>query len=237
MATAARTATASAAAGAGAGADVTVADDPALAARHRPKAGILRTAMAAVGGLLLLGVVAALVAASLEDGDSPSAGPGGAGAVTPATSRPADTVTPTTAVPAPPTTTTAAAVAADPAGPPPEGAQPGPLDDLIARLAADPQAAGERGDDLLEELEEVRDADPEVRTREAVEAVSRARRWTRQGDLEPGVTEQVDAVLVAAIGRDLLDGLDRPDRADGGGDGDGGDGDGEEGDGEEGDDD
>lgn len=204
--------------GVSSGSGATVAEDRSVSAPDRPTRGIVRTAMIVVGGLLLVGVVAALVAASLGGGDSPSAAPGDAGAVTPAASPAADPATSATGGAA---TSPPAAVPPEPADVPAADAQPGTVDDLIALLAADPQAAGERGDDLLEELEDVRDADPEVRAREAVEAVSRARRWTRQGDLQPGVTAQVDAVLIAAIGQDVLEDVDRRGRGDEGGEDDG----------------
>ncbi|MGF1662550.1 MAG: hypothetical protein ACFCVG_08765, partial [Kineosporiaceae bacterium] len=136
--------------------------------RRRPR-GVLP----AVAVLLALAVAAILVGAAL---DGRGQGPGRAGD----TARPA-----VTASASPPAT---------PAPSPPETADPG-LDDLIARLEADPDRYGERGEELLDRLVEVREADAEDVPRLATDTTLRAARWARRDELDPAVAAETARVL------------------------------------------
>lgn len=184
--------------------------------------GVVRTATLVVGGLLVAVVVAALVGSSLDNG-STSAAPATPSSAVPPTSAPQPVPTPSTLSPTPEPPPEQQPV-------PPAGPEPGSLDELIARLSADPDAAGDRGEDLVDRLEDVRDADPDDRVREATETVARVGRWTRQGDLDEDVAREVTERLVAEVGRDLLTDPERRDERDddrdnGDGDDDGDDGD------------
>jgi hypothetical protein len=75
---------------------------------------------------------------------------------------------------------------ADPAEPPTD------LDALIDRLAADPGAAGEKGDDLLDDLRDLR-ADPnDAAARDLIEEIAD---WMANGELDPDVGRSVVTVL------------------------------------------
>jgi serine/threonine-protein kinase len=148
-----------------------------------------RLATPAVAGLLALVVVVALVGVLLAERDrTPSADgvpaptPTGAATAAPTPAPPATTPSPAppSAAPAPPAATPAAA---------------DPLDALIARLAEDPDAAGERGDDLLARLTDIREADPADRRRLVTETAVRTVRWVRRGELDPTVGAEVARVL------------------------------------------
>ncbi len=75
------------------------------------------------------------------------------------------------------------------------------LDDLIARLAHDPQAAGPAADDLLDGLRELRDEDdPEPRRRDARELLIEVAGYHRDVALDDDVVRTAAAVL-EALGR------------------------------------
>jgi serine/threonine-protein kinase len=175
-------------------------------------AGAVRRATPAVAGLLALVVVAALVGVVLAERDRPPSGDGvpastptptGAATAGPAPGGAAPSPAPPSAAPAPPAATPAAADS---------------LDALIARLAADPDAAGERGDDLLARLTDIREADPADRRRLVTETAVRTVRWVRGGELDPAVGAEVARVLGELPGgrplADLRSGVAGPDEGD-----------------------
>lgn len=168
---------------------------PARPGRPGRGPGLVRTATLIVGGILVAGVVAALVGSSLDSGGSTSAAPAAPSSAAPPPAAEQPAPTPSTPSPTPSTP--------EPT-PPSSDAEPGGLDALIARLSSDPGAAGERGEDLVDRLEDVRNADPDDRVREATDTVARAARWARQDQLDDGVAREVAEVLVAEVGRDLL---------------------------------
>jgi eukaryotic-like serine/threonine-protein kinase len=88
-------------------------------------------------------------------------------------------------------------------GAPPEQAEANPpdptaeeaLDDLIAELARDPDAAGQQGNQLLRKLMEVRDADEDARAEEARKLVKEIASWLERDHLDAEVGEDSIGVL------------------------------------------
>ena len=72
---------------------------------------------------------------------------------------------------------------------------PADLGDLAAHLARDPDAAGERGTDLLEELLELRGESGEDRREDARELVVDIAEWLADGELDEEVGRQALALL------------------------------------------
>ena len=66
------------------------------------------------------------------------------------------------------------------------------LDGMIELIGQDPEAAGERGEDLLRELERVRDKPDGKRIERALD---RLRDWADDGDIHPDVAEATRVVL------------------------------------------
>ncbi|MGF1646826.1 MAG: protein kinase [Kineosporiaceae bacterium] len=169
--------------------------------------GWVRPAALAVVALLAVALAATLVGGALSDRRGDDATAGGL-STTPAPPSPAPvTTTPITPPAEPPPTPTVS-----------------DLDALITALEADPDRFGERGEDLLERLLDVREAEDEDVPRLAAETAARVIRWTRRGELDPATAAEAGRVLVD-LGRDGSPAGD-------GDDGDGDDGDGEDGDGD-----
>ncbi len=74
------------------------------------------------------------------------------------------------------------------------------LDDLVADLVLDTDAAGNRGDRLLEELMELREADDEDLGEDARELVVEVAAWLERGHLEGPMVEQT-LVTLEVVGR------------------------------------
>jgi eukaryotic-like serine/threonine-protein kinase len=73
-----------------------------------------------------------------------------------------------------------------------EPEEPRDLDDVVSDLARDPDAAGERGDDLLQELLELRGEDDEQDRREdARELIADVGSWLADEELDPTVGAEV----------------------------------------------
>jgi hypothetical protein len=66
------------------------------------------------------------------------------------------------------------------------------LEGMIELIGQDPEAAGERGEDLLRELERVRDKPDGKRIERALD---RLRDWADDGDIHPDVAEATRVVL------------------------------------------
>ena len=66
------------------------------------------------------------------------------------------------------------------------------LDGMIDLIGQDPEAAGERGEDLLDELERVRDKPDRKRIERALD---RLREWVDDGDIHPEVADAARVVL------------------------------------------
>ncbi|AXV06538.1 hypothetical protein DVS28_a1847 [Euzebya pacifica] len=66
------------------------------------------------------------------------------------------------------------------------------LEGMIELIGQDPEAAGERGEDLLRELERVRDKPDDKRIERALD---RLRDWADDGDIHPDVAEAIRVVL------------------------------------------
>ena len=95
------------------------------------------------------------------------------------------TAPPTTPVPTPPPTTPPVEVVADPAT----------LDDLIAYLAVDPAASGERAEDLLKRLRRVADHNGRKQSDEADKALEAITMWVGEGTLDPEIGELAASIL------------------------------------------
>ncbi|MDV6010937.1 protein kinase domain-containing protein [Haloechinothrix sp. LS1_15] len=74
-------------------------------------------------------------------------------------------------------------------------AAPDDLNELIAEVARDPEAAGERGDKLLDKLRDVRDADEDKRPERARKLVTDVAEWLADGKVEPVLGRQSITVL------------------------------------------
>lgn len=81
-----------------------------------------------------------------------------------------------------------------------DAAPPETLDDLIAMLARDPDAAGHQGDKLLKELMDLREADHDDRAEDARKLISEIGSWLADDRLAPEVARQAVDVL-EPIGR------------------------------------
>jgi serine/threonine-protein kinase len=157
-----------------------VAGTPGRAASHGPGRGVLL----AVAVVLALAVGGVLVGAALgERARGPGAAQGSVPATVP-TVNPAPVATSPAPLPtSPPPSTTA----------PPPG-DPG-LDALVTTLEADPDRYGERGEDLLDRLRELQEAEADDVPRLATETVVRVARWTRRDELDPAIAAETARVL------------------------------------------
>jgi serine/threonine-protein kinase len=161
-------------------------DRPGVRSGRGPGAG----AILIVAAVLALAVAGVLVGTALSDR---RADPGAAGE------------------PAAPTVTAVAAptVAAE-AGPPPNPSTATPvpapfgLDALVARLETDPDGAGERGEDLLDRLRDLQEAEEDDLPRLAMDTAVRVTRWTRRDELDPAVAAETVRVL-AGLGAGRAD--------------------------------
>ena len=88
------------------------------------------------------------------------------------------TTSSTTTTTTPPTTTTP---------------EPQTIDELIALLAADPDAFGEKGEDLLDKLQEVQDEQDGEKAAKLIEEIDK---WVDEGQLDPEVGSQAQQLLV-----------------------------------------
>jgi eukaryotic-like serine/threonine-protein kinase len=157
--------------------------------------------------------LAAVVASGLFDDGTPTAGtdatttqPTATSATTATTST--DTTVPTTSTtsaPAPttaPTTTTPTTSA-----PTPPSTLPSSLEELIALLAEEPGIAGERGEDLLDRLDDVQRRDGNRQRARAEDALDDIDEWVDDGELDPTFAAAARAVLepLASSGSDGSD--------------------------------
>ncbi|MGQ0803524.1 MAG: protein kinase domain-containing protein [Actinomycetota bacterium] len=102
------------------------------------------------------------------------------------------TTTSTTTTTTPPTTTTP---------------EPQTIDELIALLAADPDAFGEKGEDLLEKLQEVQaDQDPE----DAAKLIEEIDKWVSEGQLDPETGALAQELLAPLASQSFEDGAGPP---------------------------
>ncbi|HUH07667.1 MAG TPA: hypothetical protein VML96_07660, partial [Egibacteraceae bacterium] len=135
--------------------------------------------LAAVGVAALLGF-AAFAVSDIRAGEEP-----GARAAPTAEERSSPPATPTAAEPAP------AETAPDAAPTAPVESEPAPTDieGLIAQLRDDPQAAGEKGEDLRELLEKVVGERGRNQREEADKAIEEIVEWTEKGELDSATGE------------------------------------------------
>lgn len=119
-----------------------------------------------MAGLAGAGIVLLLVLLALaqRDGDDATSTPGPAASTTPGTTSETEPTTPTTE---PPPTT---------------APSPQTIDELIALLAADPDAHGEKGEDLLEKLQEIQEK-PGEQGKKAAELIGEVDQWVADGEL------------------------------------------------------
>ncbi|WP_157965372.1 hypothetical protein [Euzebya rosea] len=96
--------------------------------------------------------------------------------------------------PSPPPSPTSPAADGQPVAPsdPADIARELGLDGMIDLIGQDPEAAGERGEDLLHELERVRDKPDRKRIERALD---RLREWDDDGDIHPEVADAARVVL------------------------------------------
>ncbi len=136
--------------------------------------GRRRWVWAVLAALALVGAfMIAWALANRDDGTGPTI------AADPTTSSTTTTTTTTTTPPTttPPTTTTP---------------EPQTIDELIALLAANPDAFGEKGEDLVGKLEEVQaDGDPE----DAANLIEEIDKWVAEGQLDPEIGSQAQQLL------------------------------------------
>jgi serine/threonine-protein kinase len=168
-------------------------DDPG-ATRGMPVVGAPRRAtsrgpgrgvLLAVAVVLALAVGGVLIGAALgERARGPGAAQGSAPATVPTTAPPSAAASPAPLPTSPPTPSTTA---------PPPG-DPG-LDALVTTLEADPDRYGERGEDLLDRLRELQEAEADDVPRLATETVVRVARWTRRDELDPAIAAETARVL------------------------------------------
>jgi len=146
--------------------------------------------LAGVGATVAVAIGVAL--ANRGDGDGAEAGLGVVATDEPAattTSAPAPTTT------APPTTTTTVAATTTTAPPTTVPAGPPSIDDVIATLAANPTAAGEKGVDLLERLQEVAGEDGRDQAKKARDALKDIDDWEADDLLETSFADAARAAL------------------------------------------
>lgn len=198
----------------------TPAHPAAAASAHGGAAGGTRgmpvgVLAAAVGLVVVAGILAATLGDSPQD-DEAAAGTGTEAAVvgTPA-DEPEPTAEPVDPQPAGPTAEPAEEPPAEPAGEAqePERSPAEALAAFAATLADDPDAAGEKGEDLVEDIEEVLEEQGLERRTEARELMNEIDEWVRDGELDPEVGQEALALL-EALAREPVDG-----QADSGGDG------------------
>jgi eukaryotic-like serine/threonine-protein kinase len=70
--------------------------------------------------------------------------------------------------------------------PEPEPAEPDSVAALISTLAEDPDAAGEKGEDLFDLLVDVSRTEPDKQPKEARDAIKKIEEWVDKGELAPG---------------------------------------------------
>jgi eukaryotic-like serine/threonine-protein kinase len=70
--------------------------------------------------------------------------------------------------------------------PDPEPAEPDSMAALISTLAEDPDAAGEKGEDLFDLLVDVSRTEPDKQPKEARDAIAKIEEWVDKGELAPG---------------------------------------------------
>jgi eukaryotic-like serine/threonine-protein kinase len=83
--------------------------------------------------------------------------------------------------------------------PPPETDSIGAL---IADLTEDPDAAGEKGEDLRDKLQDLLDKDEEDQPKEARKLIDEAAKWAEKGELEPSVAARTATVLAPIAQRE-----------------------------------
>jgi eukaryotic-like serine/threonine-protein kinase len=126
--------------------------------------GRARWAMAGLAGAGIV-LILVLLALAQRDGDDATSTPDPAASTTPGTTSETEpTTTPTTE---PPPTT---------------APSPQTIDELIALLAANPDAHGEKGEDLLEKLQEVQEK-PGKQGKKAAELIGEVDQWVADGEL------------------------------------------------------
>jgi eukaryotic-like serine/threonine-protein kinase len=131
-----------------------------------------------VGSLALFAAIVAVVTAlSSGNGDDPVAAPGAGPVATPSTTAPTTTTTTE-----PPTTTTTA--------PPTIGA-------LTDVLMGNVDGYGEKGKDLLDELQDVQSEGDDKRAKEARKAIEEIEEWLEDGEIDPEIARHAVDVLEA----------------------------------------
>ena len=75
------------------------------------------------------------------------------------------------------------------------GAELERLSGLLDEVRADPEAFGERGDDLVEGVDETLDADGLQQLQRGAELAEDVQQWSADGELDPGLADQVRSIL------------------------------------------
>ena len=132
-----------------------------------------------MAGLAGAGIVLLLVLLALaqRDADDATSTPDPAASTTPGT--PSETEPTTTPTTEPPPTT---------------APSPQTIDELIALLAADPDAHGEKGEDLLEKLQELQEK-PGEQGKKAAELIGEVDQWVADGELNQDIGSLANQLL------------------------------------------
>jgi eukaryotic-like serine/threonine-protein kinase len=76
-----------------------------------------------------------------------------------------------------------------------EEPRPSTPEELLALLDRDPEAYGEKGEDLRDDLADLLDKKPKDQPKEARKLIEEAEKWAREGDLDPAMAELTAVVL------------------------------------------